>query len=77
MLGEQPTDFFDAQGAERVDEADAGIELGIASQALFDARHSDQHQANLIAIKQIAELFQARNLEPIGFVDQDKPGGRQ
>jgi hypothetical protein len=40
-----------AQGAERVDEADAGIKLGIAGQAFFDARHSDQHQANFIAIK--------------------------
>ena len=77
MLGEQPADLFGAQAAERMNEADAGIELRIAGQPLFDAWHSDQDQADLIAIEQIAQLLQARNLQPIGFVDQDQTDGCQ
>ena len=60
-----------------MDEADARIELGIAGQALLDPRHSDQHQADLVPIEQVAQLLQTRDLQPIGFIDEDQPDGRQ
>ena len=77
MLNKQPADFFGAQSAKGMDEANARIELGIAGQALFDARHSNQHQAELVAIEQVAQLLQTCDLQTIGLINKDQPGGRQ
>jgi hypothetical protein len=68
----QLADLLGAQGAERVDEADAGIKLRVAGQALLDPRHPDQNQADAIAIEQVAQLLQAGDLEPIGLIDKEQ-----
>ena len=77
VLGEQPTNFFGAQTAKRMDETDTGIELRVTGRALFDVPASDQHRCHLIAIEQVAQLLKAGDLEPIGFINQDQPDRRQ
>jgi hypothetical protein len=57
--GEQVADFLGAQWSEGVDKADPGVELRIASQALFHAGHADQHQAGFAVVEEIAELLKA------------------
>ena len=60
------------QGPVVVDEADPRIQLRIAGKALFDARHTNDHQAELAAIKKIAQLFEARRFQSVGFVDDQQ-----
>ena len=55
-----------------MDEADPRIELRIAGKSLFDARHADQHEADVIAIEKVAQLLEAGHTQPVGFVDQDQ-----
>jgi len=52
-----------------MDEADAEIELRIASQTLFEARHADQYQPDPSLIENAPDVFEARHLEPVGFVN--------
>src|SRR5271168_4047551 len=60
-----------------MNEAHAGVKLRIAGQPFLNPRHADQDERDFITIEQIAELLQARNLEPISFVDQDQTNRRQ
>src|SRR5437016_2120587 len=50
-----------------MNESDAGIELRVPGQPLFDPRHSDQDKADVATIEQVAKLLQASDLEPIGL----------
>ncbi|GAB2820566.1 hypothetical protein GCM10027073_59660 [Streptomyces chlorus] len=57
-----------------VDEADATVELGVAGEALLDAGHADEDHADAGAVVVVPELFQARGLEAVGFVDDEEFG---
>lgn len=52
--------FVSRQGLVLVDEADPGVELGVAAETLLDAGHADAG-----AVVMIAELFEAGGLEPV------------
>jgi hypothetical protein len=69
VLLQQPADLWRSERPELMDKADAGIELRIASQTLFEARHADQDKAEVATVVEIAELFQAGHFEPISFID--------
>ena len=60
-----------------MNKAHAGIELRIAAQPFLNPRHADQDKRDFVTIEQVAELLQARNLEPIRFVDQDQTNRRE
>ena len=49
--------------------------MGIAGKALFHARQADQHEADLIAIEEIAQLLQAGHAQPVCLIDKDEADG--
>ena len=55
-----------------MDETDAGIELRVACQALFEARHSDQDHANFSRIENGAHLFEASHAEAVRLINQNQ-----
>ena len=52
-----------------MDEANPGIELGIARHAFLEPRHANEDHAEAALIKECANLLQAVGTEPIGAVD--------
>ena len=56
-----------------MNKADTGIELRVTSEPLLDSRHSNQEKPASAAVEQVAQLLEARNFQPIGFVNQDQP----
>ena len=73
LLLQEPTDFLGGQRVELVDEADPGIELGVAGEALFETGHTDEHEADVADIEDGAELLQGGDLQTVGLVDEDEP----
>jgi len=73
-LVQQGLDIGISQRSKLVDKADAGVELRIASQALFNAWHTDQNHSNPALIKNAPCLLQSGDLEPVGFVDDQQRG---
>lgn len=69
------TNLARRQRTKLVYKADAGVELRIASQALFKAWHPDQNHSNPALIENASCLLQPGDLKPVGFVD-DQQGGR-
>src|SRR6266851_1765241 len=57
-----------------MDEPDPAVELGVAGQALFDAGHPDEDHAHLAAVVVVAQLLQARGVEPVSLVDDKELG---
>ena len=57
-----------------MNETDAGVELRIARQALFEAGHADQNHSDPALIKNAPCLLQSGDLEPVGFVDDQQRG---
>jgi hypothetical protein len=55
-------------------ETNARIELWVACQALFDSRHSNQHQSDASGIKGRAHLLKACHSQAISFIYQYEPG---
>ncbi len=53
-------------------KADAAVELRVAAHALFDAGHADQDEADISAVKLIAQMFQGRVGQPFGLIDDDQ-----
>ena len=47
---------------------------GIAGQLPVEAGHADQDQAEIAAVEEVAELFEAGGLEAVGLVDDDQFG---
>src|SRR5689334_9641165 len=63
-----------AQCAKFMYETNTRIELWVACQALFDSRHSDQHQSDASGIKDRAHLLKACHSQAISFIYQNEPG---
>src|SRR5260370_6023802 len=55
-----------------MDETDTRVELRVAGQTLFDARHSDQNQTDTPMVKDVPHLLQPCLFEPIRFVDDEQ-----
>src|SRR5438876_4909940 len=53
-------------------EADTAVELRITRHAFFDARHANEHQANMRAIKYVTQMFEGGRRETFGFVNNEK-----
>ena len=58
-----------------MNEADAGVELRVASQAFFHARHSDQNQPETPTVENIPHLLQSCHSQPVRFVDDEQRSG--
>ena len=58
-----------------MDESNARVELWIARETLFDARHPDQNQTDAPVVKDVPHLLKPCHFEPIRFVD-DKQSSR-
>src|SRR4051812_46920238 len=65
----------DIQRPKFMDESDPGVELRVPGETLFDARHSDQHQTDTPMVKDIPHLLKSRDLETIGFVNDEQSCG--
>ncbi len=52
-----------------VGEADAAVELRIARQALFHARHADKDDADADAVEQVPDAFERGHRQPLGLVE--------
>jgi hypothetical protein len=74
-LHQQPAHFRLGQGTEFVDEADAGVELGVARQPFLQSWHPDQHQAHAALVEDGANLLQAGHPQAVRLVDDQKQGG--
>lgn len=61
---------------ELVDEANARIELRVSGEPLFQARHSQQYQAEAMPTGQVAQLLQRLEGKPARLV-QDEKGTRE
>ena len=72
MVPQDEEQFFGGQSPVLVDEPDPAVELGVAGEALLDARHADQDHAELAAVVVVAELSQGGGPEPVGFVDDEQ-----
>lgn len=72
MALEHEEQFVRSERAVLVDEADAGVELRISGQALFDSGHTDEHEADLAAVVVVPQLFESCCAEPVGLVDDDQ-----
>lgn len=74
MALQQVTNLACRQRTELVHEADAGVELRIASQAFFKAGHTDQDHSNPTLIKDAPSLLQSRHFESVRFIDDQQRG---
>jgi hypothetical protein len=61
-----------AQRPELVDETDAGKELRIPRESLFDSGHADEHHAQAALIEDGAQLLQTVHRQTICFIDNYK-----
>jgi len=66
--------FPPAQGSELVDETHARVQLCVAGESFLQTRHANEHDANVSAIVEIAELFEARGFESVGFIYDEQVG---
>lgn len=57
-----------AQWPVFVREADSAVELRVAGEAFLDAGHADQDDAHLLAVVEVADLFETGRYESVGFV---------
>ncbi len=57
MLVQQLADLFATERPKLMNEANARVELRVASQAFFHAGHSDQNQAETPAVKNIPAIL--------------------
>ena len=76
--GEDSGELVGSEGPVLVGEADAAVELGVAGEAFLDAGHANEDDAHVVAVVLVADLLEARALEPVGFVDDQElgaPGG--
>jgi hypothetical protein len=55
-----------------MDEADTRVELRVAGQTLFEARHPDQNQTAAPVVKDVPHLLKPCHLEPIRFIDDEQ-----
>lgn len=62
-------EFVTAERTVFVGEADAAVELRVAREAFFNAGHADEDDAHVVAVVEIADLFEAGGFEAAGFVD--------
>jgi len=61
--------IFGVDGPVLVGEADAAVELGVAGQLAFEPGHADEDQSDVVAVEEVAELFEGVGFEPVGLVD--------
>jgi hypothetical protein len=61
-----------AQRPELVDETDAGKELRVPRESLFDSGHADEHHAQAALIEDGAQLLQTVHRQTICFIDNYK-----
>ena len=76
LAGEDEGLLAGGQGPVVVDEPDAAVELGVAGEALFDAGHADEDQAEAAAVVVVAELLERGDFQPVGLVDDEQLGER-
>ena len=68
IRGQHEGEFVALQGAVVVGEADAAIELRIAGQALFHARHADEDDADAGAVEHVSDAFERGHRQTLGLV---------
>ena len=61
-----------AQRPELVDETDAGKELRVPRESLFDSGHADKYHAQAALIEDGPQLLQTVHRQTICFIDHDK-----
>ena len=59
VVGEHGRDVVGVQRPVLVGEADPAVELRVAGELPVEAGHADQDQAEVAAVEEVAELFQA------------------
>jgi hypothetical protein len=64
--------FLSGQWSEVMHEANSGIQLGVARQALLQTGHANPHKPDVATIIEVAELFETGCFEALGFVDDDQ-----
>ena len=67
-------DVFGVEWLVLVGEADPAVELGVAGRLPVGAGHADQDDAEVVAVEEVAELFETVGLEPVGLVDDEQFG---
>ena len=75
MLVQQLANLFGGESPKLMNEADTGVELGVASQPFFHARHSDQNQPETPTVENIPYLLQPRHSQPIRVIDDEQGSG--
>ena len=53
-------------------EADPAVELWVAGHALFEARHPDQDEADVVAVEEVAQILQSGGIEALRFIEDDQ-----
>ena len=74
VVGEDDGEVFGVQGPVLVGEPDPAVELRVAGELPVEAGHADQDHAQVAAVEEVAELFEAAGLEPVGLVDDQQFG---
>src|SRR5699024_11684015 len=68
------SDFVRGQVAVLVGEADATVELRVASEALLNPGHPDEDDAHVVMVEVVANLLKAGGLEAVSFIDDEQLG---
>jgi hypothetical protein len=63
--------FITLQGPVVMSKADAAVKLRIAGQALLHARHADKDDTDASAVQYVADKFEARDGQPLGFIEDE------
>ena len=62
VVGQDEREVVGVERLVLVGEADPAVQLGVAGQLPVEAGHADQDQAEVAAVEEVAELFQAGGL---------------
>lgn len=63
--------FIALQGPIVMGKTDAAVKLRIARKALFHTGHSDQNDTQASAVKYVADKFEPRDRQPLGFIEDE------
>jgi hypothetical protein len=72
VAGQDEGDFVVVQRSVLVGEPDSAVELRVCGQSFLDAGHADEEQPEVLAVEAVAEVFQGRRGQAVGFVDDDQ-----
>ena len=63
-----------SRGWVLVSETDPAVQLGVTGELPIEARHTDEDQAEITSVEEVAELFQTNGFQPVRFVDDEELG---